>query len=157
MNFGSKYVNMAANGWQLSLIETATSPQYLDPILIVSSGLSGAGLASGTTINGMVTPFGAPGRVPFLPRSSIPIDTTNHLDARITKTFAIRESMNLGLSFEAFNVFNTISNTSVVQNSYFASGNIIKAGVGVGTGTASSGFPDGTNARRAQVSARFTF
>jgi len=157
MNFGSKYVNMAANGWQLSLIETATSPQYVDPILIVSSGLSGAGLASGTTINGMVTPFGAPGRVPFLPRSSIPIDTTNHLDARITKLFYIRESMNLGLSFEAFNVFNTISNTSVVSNAYFASGNIIKAGVGVGVGTASSGFPDGTNARRAQVSARFTF
>jgi hypothetical protein len=157
MNFGSKYVNMAANGWQLSLIETATSPQYLDPILIVSSGLSGAGLASGTTINGMVTPFGAPGRVPFLPRSSIPIDTTNHLDARITKLFSIRESMNLGLSFEVFNVFNTISNTSVVQNTYFASGNIIKAGIGVGNGTASSGFPDGTNARRAQVSARFTF
>ena len=157
MNLGSKYVNMLANGWQLSLIETATSPQYVDPILIVSSGLSGAGLASGTTINGMVTPFGAPGRVPFLPRSSIPVDTTNHLDARITKTFAIRESMNLALSFDAFNVFNTISNTSVVQNTYFASGSVIKAGVGVGTGTASSGFPDGTNARRAQVSARFTF
>jgi Carboxypeptidase regulatory-like domain/TonB dependent receptor len=157
MNFGSKYVNMAANGWQLSLIETATSPQYVDPILIVSSGLSGAGLASGTTINGMVTPFGAPGRVPFLPRSSIPIDTTNRLDARVTKTFSIKESMLVGLSFEAFNVFNTISNTSVVSNAYFASGNIIKAGVGVGTGTASSGFPDGTNARRAQVSARFTF
>jgi len=157
MNFGSKYFNMAANGWQLSLIETATSPQHVDPILIVSSGLSGAGLASGTTINGMVTPFGAPGRVPFLPRTSIPIDTTNRLDARITKLFSIRESMNLGLSFEVFNVFNIISNTSVVSNTYFASGNVIKAGIGVGTGTASSGFPDGTNARRAQVSARFTF
>ena len=77
--------------------------------------------------------------------------------ARLTKLFSIRESMNLGLSFEVFNVFNTISNTSVVQNAYFASGNIIKAGIGVGNGTASSGFPDGTNARRAQVSARFTF
>jgi hypothetical protein len=155
MNLGSRYVNMAVNGWQLSLIETAASPQYVDPILIVSSGLKG--LASGTTINGMVTPFGAPARVPFLPRSSISVDTINRLDARITKMFAIRESMNLGLSFEAFNVFNIISNTSVVQNAYFANGNVIKAGVGVGTGTASSGFPDGTNARRAQVSARFTF
>jgi hypothetical protein len=65
--------------------------------------------------------------------------------------------MNLGLSFEAFNVFNTISNTSVVSNAYFANGNVIKAGVGVGNGTASNGFPDGTNARRAQGSARFTF
>jgi TonB dependent receptor/Carboxypeptidase regulatory-like domain len=155
MNFGSKFANTALNGWQLSLIETAASPQYVDPILIVSSGLPG--LASNTTINGMVTPFGAPGRVPFLPRSSISVDTTNHLDARLTKMFFIKESMNVALSFEAFNVFNIISNTSVVQNAYFATGNIIRAGTGVGTGTASAGFPDGTNARRAQVSARFTF
>jgi hypothetical protein len=155
MNFGSKIANSAINGWQLSLIETATSPQSVDPELIVSSGLPG--LASNTTINGMVTPFGAPDRVPFLSRSSIPVDTTNHLDARLTKIFAIKESMNVALSFEAFNVLNVISNTSVVQNAYFATGNVIKAGVGVGTGTASSGFPDGTNARRAQVSARFTF
>jgi hypothetical protein len=49
MNLGSKYLNMAANGWQLSLIETAASPQYVDPILIVSSGVKG--LASSTTIN----------------------------------------------------------------------------------------------------------
>jgi hypothetical protein len=28
---------------------------------------------------------------------------------------------------------------------------------GLGTGTASGGFPDGTNARRAQVSLRVTF
>ena len=86
----------------------------------------------------MVTPFGAPGRVPFLPRSSIPVDTTNHLDARLTKMFFIKESMNVALSFEAFNVFNIISNTSVVQNAYFATGNVIKAGAGVGTGTASA-------------------
>jgi hypothetical protein len=79
------------------------------------------------------------------------------LDARLTKLFNIRESMNVALSFEAFNVFNIITNTSVVQNAYFATGNIIQAGVGVGQGTASAGFPDGTNARRAQVSARFTF
>jgi hypothetical protein len=154
-DFGSKYSNAALNGWQLSLIETAASPQYVDPILIVSSSLPG--LASSTTINGMVTPFGAPGRVPFLSRSSIPVDTINRLDGRLTKIFKIHESMNIQLSFEAFNIFNSISNTSVVQNAYFGTGNIIKAGVGVGNGTASSGFPDGTNARRGQVVARFTF
>jgi hypothetical protein len=154
-DFGSKFTNAALNGWQLSLIQTASSPQYVSPMLIVVTGLPG--LASGTTINGMVTPFGAPGRVPFLPRTSIPIDTTNHLDGRLTKFFKIRESMNVQLSFEAFNIFNSISNTSVVQNAYFAIGNIVKAGVGVGNGTASNGFPDGTNARRGQVVARFTF
>jgi hypothetical protein len=155
MNLNSKLLSSAVNGWQLSLIETAASPQYVDPEMIVVSGL--AGLASNTTINGMVTPFGAPGRVPFLPRTSIPLGTTNHLDARLTKLFYIRETMNLGLSFEAFNVFNIITNTSVAQDAYFATGNVIRAGTGVGTGTASSGFPDGTNARRGQVSVRFTF
>jgi len=154
-DFGSTFVNEAANGWQLSLIELAASPQYVDPILIVSSTIGG--LASSTTINGMVTPFGAPGRVPFLPRSSVPIDTTNRMDARITKVFAYKEALHLDLAFEVFNLFNTISNTSVVQNAYFAAGTIIKAAPGVGNGSASGGFPDGTNARRAQVSARFTF
>jgi hypothetical protein len=70
--------------------------------------------------------------------------------------------MNVALSFEAFNVFNIISNTSVVQNAYYATvdaqgRNFLTAGAGVGSGFASAGFPDGTNARRAQVSARFTF
>jgi hypothetical protein len=155
MDFGSAIANSAINGWQLSLIETAASPQYVDPILIVASTIGG--LASSTTINGMVTPFGAPGRVPFLPRSSVPIDTINRMDSRITKAFAFREAMSLALSFEVFNVLNTISNTSVIQNAYFATGTIIKAAPGVGNGSASGGFPDGTNARRAQVSARFTF
>ena len=155
MDFGSAIANSAINGWQLSLIETAASPQATDPILIVASTIGG--LASSTTINGMVTPFGAPGRVPFLPRNSVQIDTVNRMDARITKAFAYKEALKLELSFEAFNVFNTISNTSVSSNAYFATGSVIKAATGVGNGSASGGFPDGTNARRAQVSARFTF
>ena len=157
MNLASKLANSAINGWQLSIIETAASPQSVDPIMIVGSGISGAGFASGTTINGMVTPFGAPGRVPFLPRSSVQIDTVNKMDARLTKTFGLWESGSLALNFEVFNLFNTISNTSVITTSFIASGTTIRQAAGVGNGTASSGFPDGTNARRAQVSARFTF
>ena len=157
INFGNKFANSAINGWQLSLIETAASPQYVDPIMIVGTGITGAGFASGTTINGMVTPFGAPGRVPFLPRSSVTIDTVNKMDSRITKTFAVKEQMSAMLSFEVFNLFNTISNTSVNSTAYIASGTTIRQAAGLGNGTASGGFPDGTNARRAQVSARFTF
>lgn len=157
MNLGNKFANSTVNGWQLSMIETAASPQYLDPIMIVGSGIAGSGFASGTTINGMVTPFGAPGRVPWLPRSSVSIDTVNKLDSRITKTFAIKESMSAALNFEVFNLFNTISNTSVNTTAFIASGTTIRQAAGLGNGTASGGFPDGTNARRAQVSARFTF
>lgn len=155
-DFGSKITNAALNGWQLSLIETAATPQYVDPLLLVGSGLKG--LASNTTINGMVTPFGAPGRVPFLPRTSIPLGDTINTDARLTKRFNMsREGMNVWLAFEVFNVFNYITNTSVNQFAYVANGNVISPLPGVGVGTASSGYPDGTNARRAQVSARFTF
>ncbi|PWU08019.1 MAG: hypothetical protein C5B51_08580 [Terriglobia bacterium] len=157
MNFGSKAANAAVNGWQLSLIETAASPQYVDPILIVASGIPGAGFASGTTINGMVTPFGAPGRVPWLPRSNVTIDTVNKMDARLTKSFRLWESGSVQLNFEVFNLFNTISNTSVNTTTYIASSTTIRQATGVGNGTAAGGFPDGTNARRAQVSARFTF
>jgi hypothetical protein len=157
MKFGNKFAELAVNGWQLSLIETAGSPQYTDPILIVSSGISGAGFASSTTINGMVTPFGAPARVPWLPRSSVTIDTVNHLDARITKNFKLWESGLLTMNFEVFNLFNSVSNTSVNTTAFIATGTTITQAVGLGAGTASGGFPDGTNARRAQVSLRFSF
>lgn len=154
-DFGSTIANAALNGWQLSLIETAATPQYVDPLLLVNSSLPG--LASNTTINGMVTPFGAPGRVPFLPREYLPLGNTINTDARLTKRFAIRESASVALSFEVFNLFNHITDTSVNQFAYVATGSVISPLPGVGVGTASSGYPDGTNARRAQVSARFTF
>lgn len=154
--FGSKFLNSMLNGWQTSVIFTAATPQYVDPLLNVVSGLPG--LASNTTINGMVTPFGAPGRVPFLPRTSIPIDSVVRADARLTKTFRLPwESSTIALAFEAFNVFNEISNTAVNQFAYQAVGTIISPLPGVGAGTSSGGYPDGTNARRAQVSLRFTF
>ena len=155
-NYGSKFVDAAVNGWQLSLIETAATPQYVDPLMLVNSGLPG--LASNTTINGMVTPFGAPGRVLFEPRTSLPLGNTINTDARLTKRFYMsKESMNIWLAFEAFNVFNYITTTSVNQFAYVANGNVISPLPGVGVGTASGGYPDGTNARRAQVSLRFTF
>jgi hypothetical protein len=157
MDLKMKLANTIVNGWQLSLIETAASPQYVDPILVVGAALPG-GLASGTTVNGMVTPFGAPGRVPFVGRTSVPVDSVNKVDARMTKMFALPwERSSISLSFEVFNVFNTISNTAVNSTAYIATPGVIKQAANLGSGIASGGFPDGTNARRAQVSARFTF
>jgi hypothetical protein len=156
MNFNSAIAKAAVNGWQLSLIETAASSQATDSILLVSSSINSL-LASSTTINGMVTPFGAAIRAPFVPRSNVPIDLVNRLDGRISKGFKFRENMALSLGFDVFNVFNTISNTSVINTAYRAVGNVITAQPNVGNGAASGGYPDGTNARRAQVSARFSF
>jgi hypothetical protein len=84
------------------------------------------------------------------------------VDARITRSLPFGERFKANLSFEAFNVFNTIHNTSVQQAAYSVTGNILKPittnGVShVGDGSASQGFPDGTNARRMQVALRIIF
>jgi hypothetical protein len=112
-----------------------------------------------STLNGS----GGWNRVPFLPVSNIDIDQIYNVDARITRSIPFSERLKANLSFEAFNVFNTIHNTSVQTAAYSVSaGGIIKPvltnGVShVGDGSASQGFPDGTNARRMQASLRFTF
>jgi len=73
------------------------------------------------------------------------------------------ERVKANLSFEAFNVFNTIHNTGIQTAAYSVlAGGIIRPvltnGVShVGDGSASQGFPDGTNARRMQAALRFVF
>src|SRR5436309_10810960 len=91
--------------------------------------------------------------VPFLPISNIDVDRTYNVDARITRAIPFSEKVKCNLLFETFNTFNTIHNTSVQQSAFSVSaGGIIRPvttnGVShVGDGSASQGFPDGTNAR----------
>ena len=59
--------------------------------------------------------------------------------------------------FEGFNVFNTQYNTSVQTHRLHGHGGVLKPMAGLDVGTASQGFPDGTNARRCQVGLRFVF
>ena len=93
----------------------------------------------------------------------IDIDQTYNVDARLTRSLPFGERVKANLSFEAFNAFNTIHNTAVQTPAYSVNaGGILKPvltnGVSlVGDGTASQGFPDGTNARRMQVALRFIF
>ena len=70
-DFGSTFANQALNGWQLSLISTLASSDFATPTVLVS-GAQFPGAAFTTTLNG----FGGSSRVPFLPQSSIPVDTT---------------------------------------------------------------------------------
>jgi hypothetical protein len=112
----------------------------------------------------------APGgtRVPFLPTANLPLGHTVQLDGRITKMFAVHEGESLELSFEAINALNHIRYTGVNQLGYKSTWNAatqtgtitqqaVGGATGYGAGTASGGFPDGTNARRAQASLRYTF
>ena len=59
------------------------------------------------------------------------------------------------MNFEAFNVFNHVSNTAVNTLAFEAKNGVIRPLPHLGEGVASQGYPDGTNARRAQVSLRF--
>jgi hypothetical protein len=159
----SALVKYLINGWQLSTITTLASAQ---PVSATVNSVSTSPNAifpgitlAGSTFNGS----GGWNRVPFLPVNSLDIDQTYNVDARISHEWPIAERIKLSVGFEAFNLFNTIHNTSVQTTAYsLASGGIFKpqltGGVSVlGQGSASQGFPDGTNARRCQVLARVTF
>jgi hypothetical protein len=62
----------------------------------------------------------------------------------------------LYLNFEVFNVTNTIVDTAIFSEAYIEKGRILTP-ESYGGGSSSAGFPDGANARRAQVGARFVF
>jgi hypothetical protein len=166
----SAFAKYVVNGWSLDGILNLSSGR---PNFESVSFSSTANLPQAFT--GTLNGLGGDNRVPFLPNNPLMIDATTRLDARIAKSFAIREKMALSLLFEAFNVTNTVSNTGVSSQGYTAANKGTLAApqfviapcasataatcapTTPGLGTASGGFPDGTNARRAQVGVRFVF
>ena len=147
-------VKYALAGWQLSQITTLQTGQPATAFVTVS----GAAF-SGALFNGSVNGLGGSNRVPFVPINNLQVDPIRRADVRLSKTFAFAERKRLSLYFEAFNVTNSQYDTSIRTTQYtMATGSqqFVPA-VGFGTGSASQGFPDGTNARRAQVGARFAF
>jgi hypothetical protein len=110
-------------------------------------------MAFTNTLNG----FGGGTRAPFLPRASIPIDSTFQTDARLSKMIKFHERYELQLHFETFNTFNHVKDTAATAQAYTATSGVLRPNSGLGMPTASGGFPDGTNARRAQLSIRLVF
>ena len=144
----SKYL---VNNWQFSGITTIASALPATATVLVSRALPG--LAFPQTLNG----FNGDSRVPFWPVNSLRIDDITRVDARISKIVPLHERVTLFLNFEVFNLTNTISNTAVFTQAFTATNGVLRPTPGLGTGNASTGFPDGTNARRAQVGARLVF
>jgi hypothetical protein len=114
---------------------------------------AGGALASTSTLNGS---FGS-NRVPFWPFNPLEIDNIHRVDARLQRDLPFTERVKAKLSFEAFNAFNTISNTFIQTQAYTATAGVLRPVATMGNGTASQGFPDGTNARRMQVGLRLEF
>ena len=148
----SKYL---ANNWQLSAIGgVQTSPPFTPTVQITSAPTPTGYTAAFTgTLNGY-TGSGLGGRVPFLPIASLRNPTGQRLDARLAKIFPIHDRVNLMFTFDAFNVFNDTYFTALSTRAYTVTGNVLTPASGYGAGSATGGFPDGTNARRLQVGAR---
>lgn len=145
-----KYV---VNNWQLSCITTLASGRPVTSYLSVSDSTPFSGAAFTSTLNG----FGGNSRVPFWSTSALYTPASYRADARVSKVLPLTERHRVYLNFEAFNITNTMYDTSLNGQAYTLKGGVLSPTPAYGTGRASGGFPDGTNARRAQVSARFIF
>jgi len=101
---------------------------------------------------------GLSGRVPFWAVNSIYKPELYKSDARLSKIVPIGEHYKLYLNFEAFNVSNSWSPTFMSNQAFTeAAGKLTLTPSAYNVGTSDAATPDGTLARRLQVSARFTF
>jgi len=155
-NVVAKYL---VNNWQLSGITTlAAGRPYTSPSIRVSSAETTIPLLATGDIDG----FAGNTRAPFLPINTIFTPPSYRADARLSKIIPIQikdRTTNLSLNFEMFNVSNSWSPTAMSSTVYVATKGVLalQAPGTYGYGTADGGFPDGTQARRMQISARFSF
>jgi outer membrane receptor protein involved in Fe transport len=156
----SQFAKYLVNSWELAVLGTFSTAPQVTPTVQISSAFAPAGFTPAFTgsLNGYAQ-GGLNSRVPFLPIGGLQVDSIQRIDARLTKTFPINERMKAMFTFDAFNVFNHRYFTSVSQRAYIESvvGGVpvLNPASGYGLGTASQGFPDGTNARRLQIGMRF--
>jgi hypothetical protein len=166
----SAFARYVVNGWEWNGLLTLASgrPAYESVTFSSTSNLPQA-------FTGSLDGLGGDSRVPWLPNNPLRLDPTTRFDTRLSKNFPIREKMSLSLLFEVFNLTNTVSNTGVVSSGFTAANKGTAAAPNFviapcasatatacapttpGLGNASAGFPDGTNARRAQAGVRFVF
>jgi outer membrane receptor protein involved in Fe transport len=146
-----KYV---VNNWQFSSITTLSSGRNVGPVEVRMTDTPVPGMLFNSTLDG----FGGNTRVPFQPIDSLYTPPFYREDLRLTKNIPISERVKLALAFEAFNVSNSWTPTTLSQQEYTeAKGVLTLTPTAYGVGQADGGFPDGTQARRLQVSARLSF
>ena len=161
------------NGWEWNGLLTLASGRPAYESISYSSTTNVSNLLAFTgSLNGLGS---YDSRVPWLPNNPLSIEPFTRFDTRLAKSFRIRENMSLSLLFEVFNLTNTVSTTGVISSGFTAANtgtatapNFVVAPCAAATGTtcapttpglrsATAGFPDGTNARRAEAGLRFVF
>lgn len=142
------------NNWQLSSITTINSRRPYGSPTISLKDTPVSGMFSNFSLNGS----GLSGRVPFWAVNSVYQPALYKSDARISKILPFGERYKLALNFEVFNVSNSWSPTSMSKQAFTESKGILTlTPTAYNVGIGDSATPDGTLARRLQVSARFTF
>jgi hypothetical protein len=149
------------NNWELSSITTIDGSRPYGNPTISTSGTPVTGMFSNFSING----YGLSGRVPFLPENDVWQPALYRDDMRLSKVLPFGERYKLYLNFEVFNISNTWSPTSMNTSAFTETGSCSAATptcklvpvANYYTGSGDAFPPDGTEARRAQVSARFVF
>ncbi len=151
-NRSGAFFKYVVNNWQLTSLTTLQSGRpYVVTINVTDTPV--ANMAN-RSLNGS----GLSSRVPFWPLYSQYYPARYNSDASIAKILPLSERVKLTLKFEAFNVANTWTATSNSNSQAFQeAGLVIKPTPLFGQPSADAGFPDGTQARRMQVSARFSF
>ena len=148
------FYRYVVNNWQLSSITTIGSGRNAGPVTVRLTDTPVPGMLSSSTLNG----FGGNQRVPFLPFDTLYTPASYREDLRITKNIPFSERFKGSLNFEAFNVSNSWTPTGLTTQQYTeAKGVLTPTPTAYNVGTQDGGFPDGTQARRLQVSARVTF
>ncbi len=149
-----KYV---VDNWQLSSITSiSTGWPYAVSMKVNDS-------ASATAVPGMFSNYNLSGSglsnvVPFWPYYGHYFPARYNADARLSKVLPIGEhGVKLMLNFEVFNVSNSWSPTSLSSTQAFTELKGVITPTALGVGSADGGFPDGTQARRMQISARLLF
>ena len=141
------------NNWQFSAITTMASGRPTSATIRLTD-IPVAGMAYTTSIDG----FGGSFRVPFWPVNSLYTPAAYRSAVRLSKLIPLKERFRLALSFEVWNVTNTVVDTAISNQAYVEAKRVLTLTPGAyNVGTQSAGFPDGTNARRAQVAARLVF
>jgi hypothetical protein len=152
-NRGGAFFKYVVNNWQLTSLTTLqTGRPYSVTVRVTDTPV--AGMATNFSLNGA----GLSSRVPFWPYYSQYYGARYNSDASLAKILPITERAKLTLKFEVFNVANTWTGTSNSNSQAFQEkGLVISPTPLYGQPSADGGFPDGTQARRMQVSARFSF